>query len=105
MFLFSQLEKGCLGDLVGYFDVPQLEKGSISDLTVNRENIIHLSGIVHEEDTLFARGKLGEVNQEGCEIKVDWQTSFMCGVKVVQLKRSPGQPSCSTPSDYAAAPI
>lgn len=89
VFLFSQLEKGCLGDLVGYFDVPQLEKGSISDLAVNRENIIHLSGIVHEEDTLFARGKLGEVNQEGCEIKVDWQTSFMCGVKVVQLKQSP----------------
>ncbi len=89
VFVFGQLEKGCLGDLVGYFDVPQLEKGSISDLTINTSNVIHLSAIVHEEDTLFARGKLGEINQDGCEIKIEWQTSFMCGVKVVQLKQSP----------------
>ena len=89
VFLFQQLEKACLGDLVGYFDVPQLDKGSISDLTINSDNVIHIAGIVHEEDSLFARGKLGEINQDGCEIEVEWQTSFMCGVKVVQLKQSP----------------
>ncbi len=90
VFVFELLkEDGCLGDLTGYFDVPQLEKGSISDLTINEDNLIHLAGIVHEEDTLFARGKLGATNQDGCEIKIEWQTSFMCGVKVVQLKQSP----------------
>ncbi|MEN8177722.1 MAG: DUF6519 domain-containing protein [Pseudomonadota bacterium] len=89
VFVFEQLKDGCMGDLVGFFDVPQLDNGSITDLTINRDNLIHLVGIVHEEDTLFARGKLPEINREVCEIKIEWQTSFMCGVKMVQLKQSP----------------
>ncbi|MDJ0807570.1 MAG: DUF6519 domain-containing protein [Gammaproteobacteria bacterium] len=89
VFVFEQLKAGCLGDLVGYFDVPQLDNGSITDLTIDRDNLIHLSGIVHEEDTLFARGKLPEISREECELKIEWQTSFMCGVKVVVLRQSP----------------
>ncbi len=54
---------------------------------------------MHEEDSLFARGKLPEINREACEIKVEWQTSFMCGVRIVQLKQSPW----STQQLYAVA--
>jgi hypothetical protein len=89
VFVFEQLKDGCIGDLVGYFVVPQLDKGSISDLTVDRDGVIHVVGIVHEEDTLFARGKLSGADGDGCEIKIDWQTSFICGVKIVRLKASP----------------
>lgn len=89
VYLFEQQEKGCLGDLLGYFEVPQAEKGSITDLSINEDNLILISAVVHDEDTLFAGGKLGDLTQDGCEIKIDWRTSFMCGVRVVRLRQSP----------------
>lgn len=93
VFVFEQLDNGCRGDLVGYFDVPQLDNGSISDLTINvddRENTqIYIAGIIHNEDTLFAGGQFPDIARGGCEIKIDWNTSFICGVKIVQLKQSP----------------
>jgi len=93
VYIFSQLkQQQCIGDLVGYFDVPQLEKGSITDVVVIGEETILVSGIVHSQDTLFALSKLPVSDLDGsseCEIKLDWRTSFMCGTRIVQMKQSP----------------
>jgi hypothetical protein len=88
VYLFQQLKEGCLGDLVGYFDLPQLEQGTLTDLNF-ADGVLTLVGIVHQEDSLFARGKLGSFDTKTCEIEVDWQTSFMCGVRIVRLAEAP----------------
>jgi len=88
VFLFQQLKEGCLGDLVGYFDVPQMEQGTLTDLDFTG-GLVTVVGIVHQEDTLFARGKLGEFDTKTCEIKIDWQTSFLCGVRIVRMVEVP----------------
>jgi hypothetical protein len=88
VFVFQQLEKGCLGDLVGYFDVPQMDQGTLTDLNFS-DGVLTLVGIVHQEDSLFARGKLGSFDTKNCEIKIDWQTSFMCGIRIVRLVEAP----------------
>ncbi len=89
IFVFEQLGEGCIGDLLAYAEVPQLENGTITDLAIDADNNIYLSAIIHQEDTLLARGKLDVNALDKCQLKIEWQTSFICGVKVVQLELSP----------------
>ncbi|WP_198264494.1 hypothetical protein [sulfur-oxidizing endosymbiont of Gigantopelta aegis] len=74
--------------------MPQLEKGSISDIVFDQDNNIYIAAIMHNEDTLFARGELKGLNSKGfdlkdCQLQVDWKSSFICGVKIVQMSLSP----------------
>jgi len=108
IYLFENLKEGCRGDLVGWFEVPGLDGGKISDLAVTADNRLLVSGIVHEEDTLFAEGRFAEERLDAgrpsilgpqlpgriieCALKVEWRSSFLCGVKVVEIEPSPWSP-------------
>lgn len=89
IFIFRQSERGCSGDLLGYIDIPQLDNGDITDFVIDAKNTIHISAIIHQEDTLFARTVLDINRLKGCEFIVNWETSFICGVRIVKLAQSP----------------
>ncbi len=89
IFIFEQSKKGCTGDLLGHIDIKQVENGSITDLMIDEKNTIYLTAIIHQEDTLFARGTFDEKQIKDCSIPIEWQTSFICGVKIVRIKPSP----------------
>ncbi len=89
IYIFEQSKKGCTGDLIGHIDISQAENGDITDLFIDEKNIIHLTAIIHQEDTLFARGKLDINKIRKCSLGIKWETSFICGVKIVRIKQSP----------------
>jgi hypothetical protein len=89
IFVFKQSKKGCIGDLLGFIEVPKLEDGTITDLVINDKGVIYISAIVHQEDTMILRGQFVEKESKSCEIKIEWQDSFICGVKITNLELSP----------------
>jgi len=89
IFVFQDSGEGCSGDLVTSIDIPQLEKGSITDLIIDKDNIIHLSAIVHKTNTLLLQAKLDIDNISECQLKLNWLSNLFNDVKIVKLEHSP----------------
>ncbi|WP_020588526.1 DUF6519 domain-containing protein [Desulfobacter curvatus] len=89
IFVFQYLNPVCMGDLIGYVDVPKVEDGTITDLAVSEKGMIHLSVILQKENTLFLRGQFAAPEDKKCEIKMDWETAFLAGRKIARIGLSP----------------
>ncbi|MFT6925785.1 MAG: hypothetical protein ACJAZP_001374 [Psychromonas sp.] len=88
IFVFKQI-KGCLGDVLACIDLPELEDGSITDLLVDDKNRLFVSAIVHRQDSVIYSGEFIEQKIDNCKLIIDWQSTFICGVKITELALSP----------------
>ena len=94
IYLFRRLKKSkeeqpCMGDLIGYIEVENIQGGTITDVILAENNVIYISAIIHQSDTVILAGDLNFKANKNCRLGVDWNETYICDVKITKIEISP----------------